>query len=61
MEKTSAGISKKFLQKQGRILFMSGLNQSGREKITEDLYTPVAIAAARRGISGSKKIGEIQS
>lgn len=28
--------SKKFLQKQGRILFMSGLNQSGREKITED-------------------------
>ena len=47
--------SKKFLQKQGRILFMSGLNQSGREKITEDCVYACCHSGSQEGDIGFKK------
>ena len=47
--------SKKFLQKQGRILFMSGLNQSGREKITEDCVYACCHSGSQEGDIWFKK------
>lgn len=47
--------SKKFLQKQGRILFMSGLNQSGREKITEDWVYACCHSGSQEGDIWFKK------
>lgn len=47
--------SKKFLQKQGRILFMSGLNQSGREKITEDCVYVCCHSGSQEGDIWFKK------
>ena len=47
--------SKKFLQKQGRILFMSGLNQSGREKITEDCVNACCHSGSQEGDIWFKK------
>lgn len=47
--------SKKFLQKQGRILFMSGLNQSGREKITEDCVYACCHSGSQKGDIWFKK------
>lgn len=47
--------SKKFLQKQGRILFMSGLNQSSREKITEDCVYACCHSGSQEGDIWFKK------
>lgn len=47
--------SKKILQKQGRILFMSGLNQSGREKITEDCVYACCHSGSQEGDIWFKK------
>ena len=47
--------SKKFLQKQGRILFMSGLNQSGREKITENCVYACCHSGSQEGDIWFKK------
>ena len=47
--------SKKFLQKQGRILFMSGLNQSGREEITEDCVYACCHSGSQEGDIWFKK------
>lgn len=47
--------SKKFLQKHGRILFMSGLNQSGREKITEDCVYACCHSGSQEGDIWFKK------
>ena len=47
--------SKKFLQKQGRILFMSGLNQSCREKITEDCVYACCHSGSQEGDIWFKK------
>lgn len=47
--------SKKSLQKQGRILFMSGLNQSGREKITENCVYACCNSGSQEGDIWFKK------
>ena len=47
--------SRKFLQKQGRILFMSGLNQSGREKITENCVYACCHSGSQEGDIWFKK------
>ena len=47
--------SKKFLQRQGRILFMSGLNQSGREKITENCVYACCHSGSQEGDIWFKK------
>lgn len=47
--------SKKSLQKQGRILFMSGLNQSGREKITENCVYACCNSGSQEGAIWFKK------
>ena len=47
--------SKKSLQKQGRILFISGLNQSGREKITENCVYACCNSGSQEGDIWFKK------
>lgn len=46
---------KESLQKQGRILFMSGLNQSGREKITENCVYACCNSGSQEGDIWFKK------